>query len=283
MHALGSAAGWLVYLLSGRYRRRLRANLRHAGYVDARTRRAAIAQAGRQTFEALWVWLRPPQDLLRKISAADFDALKAHQRPGQATIFLTPHLGCFEILAKGYVLHSHPDTRPFTALFRPSHQAGLNALMTQGRALPGLALAPATLTGVRQLMRALKAGEVTGILPDQVPSSGEGVWAPFFGQWAYTMTLPARLALSCNARVVFFAGERLPKGRGWRVHVQPLTETLTGDALADATVLNRGIEALIRRQPAQYLWGYHRYKVPAGAPLPPTSPAPAPIRKEPAP
>ena len=103
-----------------------------------------------------------------------------------------------------------------------------------------------------------------------MPSSGEGVWAPFFGQWAYTMTLPARLARACEANLVFYVGERLPQGRGWRLHIAPVTEPLTGDALADATALNRAIETLIRKLPTQYLWGYHRYKVPAGAPQPPS-------------
>lgn len=274
VHALGAVAGWLAYALSGRYRSRLRANLVQAGYRDDTTRRAAIAEAGKQALEAAWIWLRPPADLRAMVSAEDFDRLKAHQRPGRPTILLSPHLGCFEILSKGYVLHAHADTRTFTALYREPHDARLAPLMLAGRVLPGLSLAPATIAGVRQLMRALKSGHVTGILPDQVPSQGDGAWAPFFGRPAYTMTLPARLALACDANVVFFAGERLPQGRGYRVHVMPLAEPLTGDATHDAAVLNRGVESLIRKIPAQYVWGYHRYKVPAGAPEPPPPPAP---------
>ncbi len=272
VHTLGGLSGWFAYWTSRRYRTRLRANLCAAGYWDARTRRAAIAAAGQQILEAVWVWLRPPQDLLDKISVDDFDQLKALQRPGKPTLYLSPHLGCFEILSKGYALHAHVDTRPFTALFRPTRFAGVDALMQAGRSLPGLQLAPTSVTGVRQLMRALKAGHVTGMLPDQVPSSGEGVWAPFFGQWAYTMTLPARLAHACHANLVFYVGERLPQGRGWRLHIAPVIEPLTGNALTDATALNRAMENLIRKMPAQYLWGYHRYKVPAGAPLPPQEP-----------
>ena len=270
VHALGAVAGWLAYSLSGRYRSRLRANLAQAGFFDDAIRRAAIAEAGKQALEAAWIWLRAPADVRALVPAEDFDRLKAYQRPGKPTIFLTPHLGCFEILSKGYALHAHADTRMFTALYREPHDTRLAPLMMVGRALPGLSLAPATLAGVRQLMRALKSGHVTGILPDQVPSQGDGVWAPFFGKPAYTMTLCARLALACDANVVFFAGERLPQGRGYRVRMMPLSEPLTGDAAQDAAALNRGIEALIRTFPAQYLWGYHRYKVPAGAPLPPS-------------
>lgn len=269
VQALGALAGWLAYLLSGRYRTRLRANLEQAGYRDAATRRAAIAEAGRQALEATWIWLRPPEDLRGLVPGEDFDRLKAQQRAGKPTVFLTPHLGCFEMLSKGYALHTHADTRTMIALYREPHDARLAPLMVAGRSLPGLQLAPATMAGVRLLMRALRSGDVTGILPDQVPSKGDGVWAPFFGRLAYTMTLPARLALACDANVVFFCAERLPRGRGFRVHCAPLEQPLTGDAVVDAAAINRGIEALIRIFPEQYLWGYHRYKVPAGADAPP--------------
>ena len=124
------------------------------------------------------------------------------------------------------------------------------------------------------LMRAMKDRQVVGILPDQVPSRGEGAWAPFFGRWAYTMTLPARLARQFDAIVLFVYGERLAAGRGYCIHLKRLAEPLTGDAAHDAAVMNRGLETLIRERPAQYLWGYNRYKVPAGAEPPPTeSPA----------
>lgn len=269
VHALGTAAGWLAYALSRRYRTRLVSNLAQAGYVDLPTRRAAIAEAGKQALEAAWIWLRPADDLRALVPSADFDGLKALQRPGKPTIFLSPHLGCFEILSKGYALHAYPDTRTFTALFRPPHDTRLASLMMSGRGLPGLELAPATIAGVRQVMRALKSGHVTGILPDQVPSQGDGVWAPFFGKPAYTMTLPTRLAAACDANIVFYVGERLPHGRGYRLHILPVESPLTGDPVGDAAMLNRAIETLIRKLPTQYLWGYHRYKVPAGAPLPP--------------
>jgi len=272
VHALGSIAGWIAYLASPRYRKRVRTHLADAGYCDGHTRRAAIAHAGKQMLEALWVWQRPAKDLLAKLDPQDFNRLKALQRPGKPTVYLSAHLGCFEILSKAYALHAHPDTRHFTALYRPPKRAAVGTLMRAGRAAPNISLAPATLGGVRSLMQALKAGQVTGLLPDQVPSSGDGVWAPFFGRWAYTMTLPARLALACDANIVFYVGERLPKGRGWRVHIVPLTEALSGEALTDASVLNRTVESLIRKMPEQYLWGYPRFKVPAGAPQPPAVP-----------
>lgn len=265
VHAFGAAAGWLAYALSPRYRARLRANLAQAGLDDGATRRAAIAEAGKQALESAWVWMRPPRDLLGKIDPADLERMKGAQTEGRPVVFLTPHLGCFEIISKTYALHADPRNRTMTVLYRVPHKSALRPLMEGGRAADGLVLAPADMRGVRMLMRAMKSGQAAGILPDQVPSQGEGAWAPFFGRPAYTMTLPARLAVAHGANVVFVYGERLPRGRGYRIHVAPLAEPLTGEAAHDAAVLNGALERLIRACPAQYLWGYNRYKVPAGA------------------
>jgi KDO2-lipid IV(A) lauroyltransferase len=269
VHGLGAVLGWATYLASPTYRRRLRANLAQAGLDAPPLRRAAVGHTGRQVVEALWIWQRPPADLLGMVDAQDIARMKAAQRPDAPTVFLTPHLGCFEIISKVYAAHAGADTRVMTVLYRAARRPAVEALMAQGRALPGLQLAPADMSGVRLLMRALRDRQVVGILPDQVPSRGEGVWAPFFGRPAYTMTLSARLAHSLGANVVFVYGERLARGRGFRIRVQPLTEPLSGELQHDAALLNRTLEGIVRRLPAQYLWGYNRYKVPAGAPPPP--------------
>jgi KDO2-lipid IV(A) lauroyltransferase len=125
---------------------------------------------------------------------------------------------------------------------------------------------------MRPLLRALRAGEAVGMLPDQAPSAGEGVWAPFFGRPAYTMTLPARLVQLTGARIVLAFAERLPRGAGYHLHLRALDETLPDDPTAAAARLNRAIEDLIEMHPSQYLWGYNRYKTPPGAPPAPAAP-----------
>jgi KDO2-lipid IV(A) lauroyltransferase len=159
-----------------------------------------------------------------------------------------------------------------TVVYRIPRKAVLRDIVKRGRGRTNIKLAPAELSGVRMLLRAMQAREAVGMLPDQVPSKGEGVWAPFFGRWAYTMTLPARLARQHDAVVTFIWGERLPAGRGWRMHFRRFDEPFTGDGAVDAATINRGLEQLIRACPAQYLWGYNRYKAPAGAPPPPNTP-----------
>jgi KDO2-lipid IV(A) lauroyltransferase len=134
--------------------------------------------------------------------------------------------------------------------------------------------APTSLAGVRALLRALRSGEAVGLLPDQVPSAGDGVWTEFFGAAAYSMTLPQRLAVSTGATVVLAVGERLGLGRGWRLHLRRL------DGPPSPAALNRAMEVEILRLPTQYLWGYNRFKRPAGAPAPGDDGAPATVPSE---
>jgi KDO2-lipid IV(A) lauroyltransferase len=151
-----------------------------------------------------------------------------------------------------------------TVLFRPPRKTWLQAVVMQSRQRPGLATASTTLAGVKQLIKALKAGQCVGLLPDQVPPEGLGVWAPFFGKPAYTMTLSARLALQTGATVLVAWGERLSWGRGFVVHVAPLPLVLSSDMTQAAAQINGAMEALILQKPQQYLWGYARYKKPKG-------------------
>jgi KDO2-lipid IV(A) lauroyltransferase len=271
VHAIGGFLGRVVYWLSPTYRRRTNENLALAGYDDAALRREAIAGAGRQGLETPWIWKRPRADLAPLIEIADRDLLDTTLADGRPVMFLPPHLGSFEVTAQFYAaFRPEAKARPMTVLYRIPHKSILRPLVEGGRAADGLLLAPAEMRGVRMLMKAMKERQVVGILPDQVPSRGEGVWAPFFGRWAYTMTLPARLARQFDAIVLFVYGERLPRGAGYRIHLRRLQEPLTGDPAHDAGVMNRGLEALVRECPTQYLWGYNRYKVPAGAESPPS-------------
>ncbi len=110
-------------------------------------------------------------------------------------------------------------------------------------------------------------------MPDQVPGEGDGEWAEFFGRPAYTMTLLGRLQKATGAAIVFCHAERLAHGAGFRLHFDFLDEPLPEDRREAARRVNAKVEKLVRACPAQYLWGYNRYKHPAGAPLPPRGPS----------
>ncbi len=259
LHRIGGCAGWLVYWLDKGYRRRLRENLALAlGRDDAAIRRAAIAGAGRQMLELPWLWLRPAEEIVASVVRAEgWELVEQAWRDGVGILFLTPHLGCFEITSQYY-----GASAPVTVLYRPPRKTALGPLMERGRTRGAVSIAPADLSGVRRLLKTLRGREAVGILPDQVPAAGEGVWAPFFGRPAWTMTLAARLAEVKNVRLLYIWAERLPGGAGYAMHVSAPAETLEGDAGQRCAAINRDIERLILRCPAQYLWGYHRYKKP---------------------
>jgi KDO2-lipid IV(A) lauroyltransferase len=171
-------------------------------------------------------------------------------------------MGCFEITAQALAARFGAQYGPLTVLYRPARQAALGEVMALARNRPGLQAVPTNLSGVRQMIKALRAGQAVGLLPDQVPPEGMGVWAPFFGKPAYTMTLAARLALQTGAKVVLIWGERLPWGRGYRLHTQALDRALSNDLEAAVVQINEAMEAMILACPQQYLWGYARYKAP---------------------
>jgi Kdo2-lipid IVA lauroyltransferase/acyltransferase len=257
LQAWGWLLGWAAFLLSAGYRQCFLQNVAQAG-VPRRQWLSAVGESGRLVAELPRLWLGRPVPLVWDGAEHVQAALDA----GRGIVFLTPHLGCFEAAARAYAQRFGAQGQPMTVLFRPPRKAWLRAVVLESRQRPGLATAPTTLAGVKQLIKALKAGQCVGLLPDQVPPQGLGVWAPFFGQPAYTMTLSARLALQTGAAVLVAWGERLSWGRGYVVHVTPLQQVLSSDMGEAAAQINHAMQALITQKPQQYLWGYARYRAP---------------------
>ncbi len=272
---VGAVLGRLAWLASARHRNITRANVgnyaRHAKLDDlASLLNQSIVEQGKGMTELAIAWTAPVERLYSLVTACTgwehVEAAKAGQRP---IIFVTPHLGCYDIAGR-YV----GGRMPVTVLYRSPKQAWLEPIMQSGRVRSGGSTAAADASGVRALLKTLKAGGNILILPDQVPApeqGGDGVWTDFFGRPAYTMTLLPRIALSTGAAVLFFFAERLPKGAGYHVHIEPTTETFARDKLIAARQTNAMVEKLVAMAPAQYLWGYNRYKPPAGAPPAPDS------------
>ena len=261
LHAVGALLGWLTWLASPTYRRRVAANAALAGYAFADVR-GAVAHAGRMVAETPRLWFGPPVPTQWQGT----EAVDAAYAASKGVVFLTPHLGCFEITAQGLAERYHAEYGPITVLYRPARQAALSEVTETARRREGLETAPTNLSGVRQMIKALRAGRAVGLLPDQVPPEGQGVWSPVFGQPAYTMTLAARLLQQTGAVPLLVWGERLPRGQGFRVHFAPFPEPLSDDLDTAVAQINRAMESLIRQCPQQYLWGYGRYKQPRGTP-----------------
>ena len=269
LHGLGVALGWLVYWAPGRHAKRMRDNVFESGLCTPgrdcrRLLRQAIGESGKAIVELLPVWLRPYDKVVKLVKGTTgWEHIDAARDAGKGIILIGPHIGCFEIINLYYA-----SLHPFTAMYKPPRKAVLASLMLAGRQRGQATLVPTDLSGVRAQLAALKRHEAIGILPDQVATGGDGVWAPFFGRPAYTPTLVASLQRKTGAAAFFIAAERLSWGRGYHLHVFPMSEILPEDKVAAAARINQGVEDVVRRFPAQYLWSYNRHKRPGGAPDP---------------
>ncbi|MFN9749241.1 MAG: lysophospholipid acyltransferase family protein [Burkholderiales bacterium] len=265
LHMVGWVLGWLSFLLSPTYRRRFLNHARQAS-MDWSDVKGAVGQAGQLLSELPFLWMRASiEGFSNKLVLRGAEVIRHALAQGQGIVFLTPHLGSFEVAAQAYAEY-FGHHKPITVLYRPARKPWLRHLIDASRARPGLNTAPASLSGVRQMLKALRHGAAVGLLPDQVPPLGMGVWAPFFGRSAYTMTLAARLVQQTGATVVLAWCRRLPWGQGYELTCEPMSEAIPSDPMQRveaATMINRAMERLIRRCPQQYLWGYHRYKEPA--------------------
>ncbi|MFZ5486937.1 MAG: lysophospholipid acyltransferase family protein [Pseudomonadota bacterium] len=256
LHGVGALLGWLVFALSPTYRRRFLENAAQAGYTFAQVR-AAVGHAGRMVAELPRLWLgRPPPCAMHGA-----DCIERAWAAGRGIVFLTPHLGCFEMSVQQAAQRWGAAHGPITVLYRPARQTWLARFQETARNRPGMQAVPTTLAGVRSMIRVLRRGGAVGLLPDQVPPEGQGLWVPFFGRPAYTMTLAARLVQQTGAAIILARCERLSWGRGYVLYVEPGPQ-LAPDMEASLRQINEAMEQLIRACPEQYLWGYGRYKKP---------------------
>jgi KDO2-lipid IV(A) lauroyltransferase len=259
LHAMGGWLGWGVWAFSPGYRQRFRANAAHAG-LPFEVVKPAIAEAGRFVAELPKLWLRPfDESCLTHVQMLGQEIASQAFAQGKGVIFFGPHCGSFELgpqaLAEVF--------GPITAIYRPARQPWLADIERATRQRPKMKVLPASLSAIKAMHKALKANHAVALLTDQVPPEGLGLWAPFFGKPAYTMTLAARLALQTGAVLLPVSCERLPKGRGYIVKIRPAVNVpATSDLLQTVTSINQAIETIVLSQPGQYLWGYGRYKTP---------------------
>jgi KDO2-lipid IV(A) lauroyltransferase len=265
---IGSLAGILAYLFSSDFRSLFRENYGHAMRLHGMIQRPlkAAAASGMLFTDSLWIW-HNPQKALQLAEIHDWHQVVQAVDKNKGLVMLTPHLGGFEIIPR--ILANH---FPATILYRPARQEWLNTVIEKQRAYPNMHFVPTNLQGVRQLVKALQDGEAIGILPDQVPSGGDGVWVTFFNRYAYTTPLPARLANRHQTPVILFSAIRKTIGQGWLIKAR-LLEPFSKDAKEAAGQMNRAIEEAILEAPEQFVWSYNRYKHPEGAEHPPQNPS----------
>ncbi|MCE8019434.1 lysophospholipid acyltransferase family protein [Halomonas sp. MCCC 1A11036] len=258
---LARIAGPMVHRLSRREREVTEINLAEVYPEQAASGRRQLARESlthstATMLELGFAWMAAPQrveDSIIEIHGREL--LDEARAEGRGVIVLAPHFGNWEIL--NFWLSSH---FPFTAMYEPPKIAELDPVIRQGRERMGASLVPTNPRGVAALLKALKRSEAVGILPDQEPDWGSGVFAPFYRRLAYTATLLPKLVARTDARVVTGVARRLP-GRGFAIHFLAADERVYSvDETESATGVNACVEAAITLDPAQYQWEYKRYR-----------------------
>lgn len=292
-HAIGAALGWLCWVVPNRNRSNTLVNLELCFPAMATTERKTLARAslmetGKALTETGWLWYRDEAEIRRLIefpeqetafaglpvrvdsalqpdrpaftqgestggekisSAADSD-------PQQTTLLITPHFGAWELCPAALAPLKDP-----VYLYRPPRTIALEPVIKRGRERFGAELVAVDAAGIKNLLRAVRKRRPVGILPDQEPDPGGGVFAEFFGVPANTMTLLPRLAGKSDAKVICLAIERKPKGRGYLVHnVKPEARIIDTDIEIATTALNRTVEHCVALKPDQYCWSYRRFR-----------------------
>jgi KDO2-lipid IV(A) lauroyltransferase len=216
---------------------------------------ASLRASGRLVAELGMVWYWPTARWRKQIDAVHgAEVIVAALADKRGVLLLVPHYGNWELLNL-YL----GDRFGIVAMYTPVRSAALDMLVRAQRVRHGSELVRASLTGIRTLYRALADGRLVGVLPDQVPT-GSGVFAPFFGRPARTMTLPQRLVRQTDALAVLGYARRTPRGR-FEIAFEPISASVfTRDADACASAINAAIETVVRRDPAQYQWEYKRFK-----------------------
>ncbi len=257
----GELIGTCLWFGGSRSRKVTERNLQLCMPTLSTTERHAMARRSLQEFGktmaemgAVWLWPVPRVlDLVQAVHGSEL--LEQNGTRQRGIIVLAPHIGNWEIL--GLFL---AQEYPLTVLYQPPKSEALDALILSARARCGTQLAPTNRRGVLALLKALQRSELIGILPDQVPAREGGVFAPYFGVPALTMTLVSNLLKKTDARAVCAYAKRLPSG-GFDICFEPVDEAIYDEDIASSTEgLNRSIERCVNNLPEQNQWEYKRFK-----------------------
>jgi len=260
--ALGRGCAWLYWPVGGRSRKVTVRNIELAfpelspGQQCDLARRS-LSATGELVTEMGHVWLRSwpyVQSLITEVHGAELVA--DAQRARRGVIVLAPHLGNWEIV--GLHLGLLGST---VSLYEPPALPALGPMIERARQRSGATLVPTDSRGLARLLKSVKQGNISGILPDQAPpqlNAGEN--SPFMGVSCFTGTLASNMIRRTGALAVFGFAERVPGG--FVVRYLPAEDAIyDADNSVSLAALNRGVEACLRHCVAQYQWEYKRFRV----------------------
>jgi len=186
-----------------------------------------------------------------------FQKAKAVHDESKGCIFVTPHIGNWEVLPHV----SRLVGIPLAVIARPLDNEYLNDLLLKKRAASGQIIMPKR-NSFFALQDTLKKGKSIGMLPDQ--STMKGILVDFFGRKATTTPVPALLAISHRRPIVVVACCRKDGGQFEGFVCDPIwpkeNESEKAEIFRLTQEMNRNMEMIIRKYPGQYLWMHNRWK-----------------------
>jgi len=257
-HIIGASIGKLLYIFDSEAKKVSAQNIKIC-FPELSNKdqdslvRNALIHTGKNLTESGLIWNQSFSKNANYVS--EFNG-EHYLDSSKNTILLVPHIGCWELTGRVIA-----NSRKVTFMYKPLRSQKQNDYLFKRRNQGNLTMASADKSGILKIQRALKNGELVGMLPDQDPGEEGGIMAPFFNKQANTMTLLAKISQKKDLQVLMFWAERLPKGKGYELNLEPVDLCANGETLEQQVVsMNHSIEALVRRLPEQYMWSYKRFK-----------------------
>ncbi len=265
IRTLGGIIGIISLKFSNKSAKRLPHNLLITGLATPKTvekmTRATAQALGMTLVEAALLAWQKNRARISRFSMVDesFYEVKRLLEQGQNIVFLTPHIGNFEVAVKYFAYHLPMDIK---ILYKPSKDPVIEQIMLEGRSETNITPVPTTRQGIVSLMKHLRSGGCIGILPDNVASGGDGEWVKFFGQDVYATSLAAKICQMPNTHVVIVQNLRTKTGFSSRCIPFKPQATETREIMQE---FYHELEKLVREAPEQYYWSYDRFRNPGNA------------------
>lgn len=256
---LGNALGLLLYWLAGERRLVAVTNLRLCFPELSEQARATLAKQNFQAFARSFLergvlWWSPPARIQKLVRVVGREHLLAVG--DQPVILLVPH---FVALDVGWSWLTQQGD--LVSVYSNQKNPYFNERLLAARLRFGASQLYARQQGLRPIVKAMRTGLPFYYLPDQDLATKDGIFVPFFGVQAATLTAVPRLAEMTGARVVPLITSMSPDGSGYEVRFYPAWENYpSGDLVADTRRMNEFIEDRVREMPEQYFWLHKRFK-----------------------
>lgn len=219
--------------------------------------RQAVINQALSSVESIKCWAMPPSWSIAQINhVVNAEALQNALANPNGMLAIVPHLGTWEMMNAWLNQFGAP-----TIMYKPVKGKLSNEFVLQGRQRLNATLVPTDASGVKAIFRTLKAGGFSIVLPDHVPDKSGGVIAPFLGVPTLCSTLASKLASKTGCALVGLMCIRNDSGK-FTIYCEPLSDPQLyhADPVIATSALNQAMATMIAKHPAQYMWGYRRFK-----------------------